>query len=154
MNMKNKCNFLIRIISDLRKYGPGIAAAVLAYFLMHRIFHVFCPMVLLTGFPCPGCGLTRSILYLLQGKVQRSLNIQPMGIVIVFFAAYCFFFRYVRGKKIPGFKTIGVGIILSLWVLYIVNMYLYFPDKPPYTYNSQNVLSCLTVKISQILRGL
>ena len=41
-----------RILKDLRKYGIAAAAVLLLYFLMHAVFNAFCPLVVLTGFPC------------------------------------------------------------------------------------------------------
>ena len=40
-----------------------------------------CPFRLLTGLPCPGCGLTRSIGYLTEGNYQLSLAYNPFGII-------------------------------------------------------------------------
>lgn len=36
----------------------------------------------LTNLPCPGCGLTRSFVWLLHGDVVRSLTFNPFGLVI------------------------------------------------------------------------
>lgn len=34
-----------------------------------------------TGFPCPSCGITRSVLLLAQGDVMQALWINPLGII-------------------------------------------------------------------------
>jgi len=44
-----------------------------------------CPVHALFGVPCPGCGLTRSILCLLKGDWRESLSYHPFG--ILFFIA-------------------------------------------------------------------
>ena len=36
----------------------------------------------LTGLPCPGCGMTRSVLRLSQGDLLGSLRMHPLGIVL------------------------------------------------------------------------
>lgn len=36
----------------------------------------------LTNLPCPGCGLTRSFVWLLHGDVVKSVMFNPFGIVI------------------------------------------------------------------------
>ena len=38
-----------------------------------------CPFRLLTGLPCPGCGLTRSLVCLLHGDLAMSLAFHPLG---------------------------------------------------------------------------
>lgn len=50
--------------------ASGLAGAVfLVYYqIVHSVFDAFCPMLVLTGIPCAGCGLTRAALYLLRGK--------------------------------------------------------------------------------------
>lgn len=40
---------------------------------------VLCPFRLLTGIPCPACGLTRSWVHLAHGDVASSLANHPIG---------------------------------------------------------------------------
>ncbi len=42
-----------------------------------------CPHKMLTGFPCPGCGITRSIMSLYRGDVGGSLAYHAFGIPLV-----------------------------------------------------------------------
>jgi hypothetical protein len=43
----------------------------------------FCPFKIATGLPCPGCGMTRSVVALLHGDLGASLFFHPLGIVVV-----------------------------------------------------------------------
>jgi uncharacterized protein DUF2752 len=38
-----------------------------------------CPFRLLTGLPCPGCGLTRSLVSLLHGDLSAAVFFHPLG---------------------------------------------------------------------------
>ena len=38
-----------------------------------------CPFRLVTGLPCPGCGLTRSLVSLLHGDVSAAVLFHPLG---------------------------------------------------------------------------
>jgi hypothetical protein len=44
---------------------------------------VVCPFRLLTGLPCPGCGLTRSWVHLAHGQWRDSFLANPFGMVLV-----------------------------------------------------------------------
>jgi len=44
---------------------------------------VICPFRRLTGLPCPGCGLTRSFVYLVHGWWRDALLANPFGPVLV-----------------------------------------------------------------------
>lgn len=44
---------------------------------------LLCPFRLLTGLPCPGCGMTRSVVALAHGDLHASLFYHPLGFVVV-----------------------------------------------------------------------
>lgn len=132
-----------RIREDIRQYGLGLLAAAILYFIMHALFDAFCPSVLITGFPCPGCGMTRAVLYLLKGQLARSWELNPAAVFWVLWAVLFVFERYGEGKG-KGRKALvwsACGILLFMVAVYIIRMRLYFPDRPPYTYKSENLFS-------------
>jgi hypothetical protein len=63
----------------------GAAAALGAFALSPEGISdgpVVCPFRLLTGLPCPGCGLTRAWVYLAHGQWRDSLVANPFGVVL------------------------------------------------------------------------
>jgi hypothetical protein len=38
-----------------------------------------CPFKMLTGFPCPGCGITKSLVFLYEGNIFKSLYYHLFG---------------------------------------------------------------------------
>lgn len=46
-----------------------------------------CAMKVWTGYPCPGCGMTRSVVNLCRGDVLSSFRFHPLGPVICAFVA-------------------------------------------------------------------
>ncbi|MBO4906730.1 MAG: DUF2752 domain-containing protein [Bacteroidaceae bacterium] len=41
-----------------------------------------CPYMRLFDIPCPGCGLTKSMVCLVDGRILKSLYYHPFGIII------------------------------------------------------------------------
>ena len=38
-----------------------------------------CPFKMMTGFPCPGCGITKSIIFFYQGDLLKSMEYHILG---------------------------------------------------------------------------
>jgi hypothetical protein len=56
----------------------------IGYQLTHTHEHTagtLCVFKNVTGIPCPSCGVTRSILYLLQGEFLCGLYLNPIGLL-------------------------------------------------------------------------
>ena len=75
----------------------GISGAVLT--LMIPFFLMFfngdnhletdqslCPFKMVTGFPCPGCGITKSLVYFYQGDLYKSLSYHLLGPFVIAFS--------------------------------------------------------------------
>ena len=45
----------------------------------------FCPFKMLTGFPCAGCGITKSLVYLYEGDLYKSLYYHILGPFVILF---------------------------------------------------------------------
>jgi hypothetical protein len=45
-----------------------------------------CPLKMLTGFPCPGCGITKSLVYFYEGDLLRSLTFHLFGPFVILFS--------------------------------------------------------------------
>lgn len=129
-----------RIWDDIKQYWVAIIVVIVLYTFMHIVFDAFCPLVVITGIPCPGCGITRSVIFFVTGQFERSFHMHPLGGILVIFALYCGFYRYIKGRKVPGLKWIIVILVTASLVLYVIRMILYFPDRPPYTYNYGNLM--------------
>lgn len=143
-----------RIKEDVKQYGVGILAVVILYFVLHALFDAFCPSVLISGFPCPGCGMTRAVLYLFTGQFKRSWALNPAAVLWVLWAFWFAYERYVKGRKTKGLDRALLGITVFMVAMYIVRMKMYFPDKPPYVYTRNNLFSRTVPGYEEIVKRL
>ena len=130
-----------RIWADIKEYGMAGIIFVIYYLLVHLFRAAFCPFLNMTGIPCAGCGMTRAFLFVLRGEFARAAYINPMVYVLIGFVLYCGYFRYLKGTKIKGFRYVFGSLVVMMLIFYVVRMYLYFPDRIPYTYMRENVLA-------------
>lgn len=92
---------------------------------------VLCPFRLLTGLPCPGCGLTRSWVYLVNGRLGDSVAANPFGLVLVAALAGLAAFwlvRRVRGRppvtitQLAANRRLRVSaiVVIATWIGFAV----------------------------------
>lgn len=63
----------------------ALATLAIPYFIMlhsHESIEAaqsFCPFKMATGFPCPGCGITKSFVFLYSGDLIKSFSFHLFG---------------------------------------------------------------------------
>jgi hypothetical protein len=102
------------------------AVALLAAVGATHLGLVLCPFRLVTHLPCPGCGMTRAMLELVQGHLYRALVIHPFSpFMAVILAGWwvnnlleaCNRPRYFRlPASITRFWWIALIAVLGVWV--------------------------------------
>jgi hypothetical protein len=86
---------------------------------------VICPFRLVTGLPCPGCGLTRSWVYLTHGQWRDSFAAHPFGWLLAAVAivlAVAVVTARVRRQPAPPLDRlvkhpVAIGV-LTLWMAF------------------------------------
>lgn len=128
-----------RIAGDIKGVALVLILFLVYYLIMNAVFQAFCPLLILTGVPCAGCGLTRGVIFLLKGQALRAFSINPSVFLILLFLLYCGYFRYIKGEKVKGF-SVALGVLVAgMLIIYGYRMYLYFPDKAPCVYKYDNL---------------
>jgi hypothetical protein len=88
---------------------------------------VACPFRLITGIPCPGCGMTHSLLSIVQGNIWDAACYNPFSFFLVFLLGISLFpdaylkrqpQRVVNLMKL--FFIIVLCSALSYWLLFKV----------------------------------
>jgi hypothetical protein len=86
---------LIGFLSD-RCMAAALVAVVGLHLLLGGVLHVplfVCPFRTVTGFPCPGCGISRAMLSLASGDWATALRFHPFA---------------------PYFLVLGAGLALAV----------------------------------------
>src|SRR5687768_6804057 len=97
----------------------GGAAAVWYFDPTKAGFFPVCPLYSLTGFACPGCGLTRGFHALFHGDVITALDynaLLPLFALLIGFAFVSLVFFAVRGRKV----RMNLLHPNSLWVFFVL----------------------------------
>ncbi len=111
---------------------------VLAFFFF---LDIGCIIKLLTGIPCPGCGITRAILLGLQGEIGFALQFHPL-FPLTIFLLIIWLFREGEIFSNSKYDNIAWLFIGGLYLgVYIIRMKMLFPSIPPMDYNENSLLS-------------
>src|SRR5262245_47796627 len=103
---------MIEFPVDTRKHELRLAAAgMLAVAAAWRVLPVHppfkCPLLTITGIPCPFCGMTRSVVAFMHGDIVGSLRFNPAGILVVALAIFL-----ILRPRIPSIRV-------PLWTIYV-----------------------------------
>ncbi len=92
---------------------------------------VVCPFRLITGIPCPGCGMTRSFFAIIQGNFLDAAYLNPFSFFLIFLLGISLFpdsytvktgLRTVKFMKV--FFILAIFLTLSHWLLFKVFRFL------------------------------
>lgn len=119
---------------------------IIAYFALGRYFlYSLCPMVMVTGLPCPGCGLTRAGFALLRLDLAGAYRIHPFIYPIAGYIAVFGWNRYIMGRRMGKKLKAGLIVLMALVILfYGWRMWMYFPGEPPMSYYERNLVRFLS----------
>lgn len=80
-----------------------------------------CPFKMLTGFPCPGCGITKSIVYFYEGDIYKSLLHHLFGPI---FVVFCLLVLFKLVAEIIYQKPFFDKIFYSMKLAYLMGILL------------------------------
>ncbi len=86
-----------------------------------------CYFKLMFGINCPGCGLQRSIIFLLKGELWESIKMYPPLLPIVFTLSLYFFNRqYNYPNQAFIFKVVAWALCALVSVNFLVKFWIEF----------------------------
>lgn len=122
-------NFKI-IIRDISVF----AFILLVYFVLLGFVNIKtrCIFKMVTGIPCPSCGMTRSYISLLHGNIYKAFFYHPLFLIpIILFIMYILKEFSSIIKKIYSSKYLWIIITILFIIVYIIRMNALFPNKAP-----------------------
>lgn len=84
-----------------------------------------CPVALLTGVACPGCGMSRAIAWMFRGDFERSVSYHPLAPLLVLISVVAVVWavgRRFRGWRTPRTAVLNGGLmvlaalLMAVWV--------------------------------------
>jgi cellulose synthase/poly-beta-1,6-N-acetylglucosamine synthase-like glycosyltransferase len=80
-----------------------------------------CPFKMVTGFPCLGCGITKSLVYFYQGDLYKSFYYHVLGPFLVLF---CVVTIFVLSAELITKKEYFNGILYNKKLAYVLASFL------------------------------
>ena len=81
----------------------------------------------LTGWHCPGCGMTRAVQAVMQGEMTKAFRFNPLGMTLLLLAGVGIgveILSWARSRPSPFHGVLGVrgmwaiaGIVMLFWIL-------------------------------------
>jgi len=111
---------------------PVILIYVYAYRPDSSIIYPRCPLYMLTGVHCPGCGTLRGLNQLLHGNILAAIDLNPLMILSLPGLCWAYLSQCsitIKARPLPQFflssKWIWtlLGIILIFWILRNIPIY-------------------------------
>lgn len=128
-----------RIEKDVKNNRTGILAFAGIFLLFFVFFGEVCPSQILFGFPCPGCGLTRAGILVLQIKPEEAWQMHPFIYAWILLALYICYKRYIKGTVVKGLIPLVIGITIAMLAFYIYRLCRYYPEVEPMIRQSGSV---------------
>ena len=79
-----------------------------------------CPLLSITGVPCPMCGMTRSVRSLMHGDLAASVRYQPFGMIAALVgAAIILMWAVPRTRRIASVEipiVVAVSCVAASWI--------------------------------------
>ena len=97
-----------------------------------------CIIYLVTGLPCPACGLTRAFISLARLDLRQALAYHPLFFVVPFVPLLAMKRITEKQRNVLAFTVLGV--LVAVW---IVRMVMLFPHTPPLDYNDNSLFEWL-----------
>lgn len=121
----------MRLISKILKSSLFWIVLYLIYALiMHILKLESCPVKLLIGLPCPGCGMTRAVICLLKLDFKGSFRYNALWLILLFIVVVAILKKYGIFKKLYYSRVFWMVIGATILTYYILRLIYVYPNEP------------------------
>ncbi len=107
--------------SDTKKKIAIIIVAVIVLIIEHVILKIPCPIKLITGVSCAGCGFTRACICLVNLDIKGAFEYYPLFWLIPFFGLL-FVKRFREDKKSRNILfIILISLLIAVYILRLLD---------------------------------
>lgn len=108
-----------RIVEERNKRNALLIIA--GIIVLMYLLSLPCPILYVTGIPCPGCGMTRAFVHLVQLDFVEAFHYHPLCFFLPFFAGV-FLFRKRMPRKVYNLCLfIVISIFFTTYFLRLFN---------------------------------
>lgn len=133
-----------QLCQDLRRIWFALLLLGLYAIPTQLYFHTICPFAILTGYPCPACGLTRAGLCLLRGDLTGAWETHPLIFFWTAWILYLLSCRYLADKKARLAMPLAIPLCLATLFFYVFRLASGHPIEIPCTrINVHSIIFCL-----------
>lgn len=102
-----------------------LAAVTIGSIILNRIFGTVCLFKALTGYPCPGCGMTRAWWSVLRGDITDAFYWHPLfllaPVLVGAIAVYTFAKKPLPRKIAEITLLVLAAAFIIVWIIRLVN---------------------------------
>lgn len=108
--------------NSLRKNALLLLGLLLTYLILTKFLNIsiFCPFHKITGFYCPGCGITRMLLALISGDFYQAFRYNSLLFISLPFLLFLYINALLFPRN-PFYKKIPANVwyfVIGLLILY------------------------------------
>lgn len=109
-----------------QKLIKTVVQLVAVIFIIFLLYH--CPFSFFLGISCPGCGMTRAFLSLLQFDFAQAFYYHPLfPLVIILVLLYCLYHFHLISLSKKAIAAIEAVTLFAFFLTYIIRLLFHSP---------------------------